>query len=147
MQTTFALAALAAVAYAAPQGVTTDIPAPGYPPAGAATSYTGQFEITVVNGTVSKRDLAKVCVLDNDLLYQYANLTSVNLLADKTVTLQSRLPMVSSPMRRAERDILPPTTNSNSMLHPRLVPSTPVVSPSSPMAPSLSALRLSSMNA
>ena len=63
MQTTFALAALAAIAYAAPspQGVTADIPAPGYPPAGAATSYSGPFEVTIVSAASTKRDLAGVC--------------------------------------------------------------------------------------
>jgi len=61
MQTTFALAALAAVAYAAPspQGVTADIPAPGYPPAGAATSYPGPFEVTIVSAASTKRDLTE----------------------------------------------------------------------------------------
>jgi hypothetical protein len=61
MQTTFALAALAAVAYAAPspQGVTADIPAPGYPPAGAATSYSGPFEVTIVSAASTKRDLTE----------------------------------------------------------------------------------------
>jgi hypothetical protein len=60
MQTTFALAALAAMAYAAPapQGVTQDIPAPGYPPAGAAVSYSGPFEVTIVSAASTKRDLS-----------------------------------------------------------------------------------------
>jgi hypothetical protein len=59
MQTTFALAALAAMAYAAPapQGVTQDIPAPGYPPAGAAVSFNGPFEVTIVSAASTKRDL------------------------------------------------------------------------------------------
>lgn len=59
MQTTFALAALAAVAFAAPspQGVTGDITPPGAPPAGFSESYDGKFEITVVNSTFVKRSL------------------------------------------------------------------------------------------
>jgi hypothetical protein len=59
MQTTFALAALAAVAYAAPQGVTVDITPTAPAPAGCTGSYNGQFEITVINGTTAKRDLSK----------------------------------------------------------------------------------------
>ncbi|KAH6674686.1 putative cell wall manno protein PIR3, partial [Halenospora varia] len=59
MQTTFTLAALAAVAYAAPQGVTQSIAPQVSPPAGCSTSYSGEFQIQVVNFTASaKRDLA-----------------------------------------------------------------------------------------
>jgi len=55
MQTTLALAALAAVAYAIPQGVTGVI-APSDPsPAGFSSSYNGQFEISIYK--TSKRDL------------------------------------------------------------------------------------------
>jgi hypothetical protein len=61
MQTTFALAALAAVAYAAPQGVTGDVTPTTPAPAGCTGSYNGKFEITVINGTSAKRDLSKVC--------------------------------------------------------------------------------------
>jgi hypothetical protein len=63
MQTTFALAAIAAVAYAAPQGVavTANISPPGSPPAGFASTYPNKFQITAVNSTiVTKRDLEKV---------------------------------------------------------------------------------------
>jgi hypothetical protein len=60
MQTTFALAALAAVAYAAPQGVTGDSAPTAPAPAGCTGSYNGQFEITIINGTTAKRDLSKV---------------------------------------------------------------------------------------
>lgn len=64
MQTTFALAALAAVAYAAPQGVTQDIPAPGSAPSGCSPDLASSFEITVYNATtVAKRDIQKVCTL------------------------------------------------------------------------------------
>jgi len=59
MQTTFALAALAAVAYAAPQGVTTDITPTTGAAAGCSPSYNGAFEISVVNVTTTKRDLSK----------------------------------------------------------------------------------------
>lgn len=61
MQTTFALAALAAVAYAAPQGVTGDITPTSSAPAGCSPAYSGQFEVTIINGTTAKRDLSKVC--------------------------------------------------------------------------------------
>jgi hypothetical protein len=63
MQTSFALAAIAAVAYAAPQGgaVTGDISPTGSAPAGFSDTYNGNFQITAVNSTiVTKRDLSKV---------------------------------------------------------------------------------------
>jgi hypothetical protein len=62
MQTTFALVAgLAAVAYAAPQGVTAVITPTAAAPAGCATSYSGSFEITALNiSSSTKRDLTKV---------------------------------------------------------------------------------------
>jgi hypothetical protein len=59
MQTTLALAALAAVAYAIPQGVTGDIAPSAGPPPGFSTSYSGQFEISIYKA--SKRDLEVVC--------------------------------------------------------------------------------------
>ncbi|PSS28295.1 hypothetical protein M430DRAFT_165380 [Amorphotheca resinae ATCC 22711] len=59
MQTTFALAALAALAYAAPQAVTSNITPTAPAPSGCATSYAGTFQITAVNSTVMKRDLSK----------------------------------------------------------------------------------------
>jgi len=63
MQTTLALAAIAAVVYAAPQGVavTSDISPTGSAPAGFATTYPSSFQITAVNSTVlaAKRDIAK----------------------------------------------------------------------------------------
>lgn len=65
MQSTLALAALAAVAYAAPQGVATDISPSGSPPAGFETTGNAPFQITAVNSTVSiaKRHISKVCPL------------------------------------------------------------------------------------
>jgi hypothetical protein len=64
MQSTLALVALAAVAYAAPQGVTADITPAAAAPAGFATTYPGSFQITAVNTTVvtAKRDISKVCL-------------------------------------------------------------------------------------
>jgi len=56
MQTTLALAALAAVAYAVPQGVTGDITPSAPAPAGFSSSYNGQFEISIYKAS-SKRDL------------------------------------------------------------------------------------------
>jgi len=58
MQTTLALAALAAVAYA--QGVTQIITPTTGAPAGCSSTVSGAFEITAVNDTVQKRDLSKV---------------------------------------------------------------------------------------
>ncbi|KAE9364917.1 putative cell wall manno protein PIR3 [Stipitochalara longipes BDJ] len=58
MQTTFALAALAAVAYAMPQGVTGDITPTASAPAGFSSSYNGQFEISIYK-TSSKRSLTE----------------------------------------------------------------------------------------
>ena len=72
MQTSFALAALAAVAYAAPQAttaggtaVTSLITPPGAEPSGAMSSYSGDFEVTIVNITSSafKREVEKVCAI------------------------------------------------------------------------------------
>jgi hypothetical protein len=63
MQTTLALAAIAAVAYAAPQlPVTEDISPEGPPPAGFSETYPSKFQITAVNVTAApaKRDLSKV---------------------------------------------------------------------------------------
>jgi len=59
MQTTFALAALAAVAYAAPQGVTGNISPSSPAPAGCSPDYSGKFEITIINETTTKRDLSE----------------------------------------------------------------------------------------
>jgi len=60
MQTTFALLALAAVAYAAPQGVTADITPTAVAPAGCTPTYTGEFQIQAVNFTTpSKRSVEK----------------------------------------------------------------------------------------
>merc|ERR1712000_321186 len=51
MQTTFALAALASVAFALPQGGPSN-KAPETPsPAGCQQSYDGEFQITIVNGS------------------------------------------------------------------------------------------------
>jgi hypothetical protein len=67
MQTTFALAAIAAVSYAAPQGVAVneDISPTGSAPAGFATNFASPFQITAVDTTivVARRDIAKVCDL------------------------------------------------------------------------------------
>jgi hypothetical protein len=66
MQTTLALAALAAVAYAIPQGVTGVIAPSAAPPAGFSSSYNGQFEISIYK--TSKRDLEVVCCTPRSLL-------------------------------------------------------------------------------
>jgi len=58
MQTTLALAALAAVAYAIPQGVTGDITPTASAPAGFSASYNGQFEISIYK-TSAKRSLTE----------------------------------------------------------------------------------------
>jgi hypothetical protein len=58
MQTTFALAALASVAYAMPQGVTGDITPTASAPAGFSANYNGQFEISIYT-TTSKRSLTE----------------------------------------------------------------------------------------
>lgn len=59
MQTTFALAALVAVAYAAPQGVTQDISPPGQPLCNP--TFSGEFQIQAVK-PATKRDLIEVCI-------------------------------------------------------------------------------------
>lgn len=58
MQTTFALAALAAVAYAIPQAG--DIAPSGAAPVGCSPNYPGSFQITAVASKVMKRDIYKV---------------------------------------------------------------------------------------
>ena len=71
MHSSFAIAALAAVAYAAPrpQGVTEDISPKADAPKGCSESYTGKFQIAAVNTTsVSKRDLEAVSTLLSLLL-------------------------------------------------------------------------------
>lgn len=56
----FALAG-AALANPMPQGVTEDLAPSGSPPAGCATTYAGNFAISVANvSTNAKRDLEKV---------------------------------------------------------------------------------------
>ena len=63
MRTFAILSALAATAFASPmpQGVTGSIAPSSSPPAGCVTSYSGTFEITVVNvSSTSKRDLVEV---------------------------------------------------------------------------------------
>ena len=63
MRSTFAPLALAALVAAnpVPQGVTSAISPSSSPPAGCSTSYSGQFEIQVVNVTQSsKREVQKV---------------------------------------------------------------------------------------
>jgi hypothetical protein len=62
MQATFALAALAGIAYAIPQGVTADITPTAGAPAGFSPDYSGQFEISIYK-TTTKRSLAEVCLL------------------------------------------------------------------------------------
>jgi hypothetical protein len=59
MQTTFALAALASVAFALPQGVTETIAPQAAPPAGCSLSQSGSFQLEAVNFTATpkqKRD-------------------------------------------------------------------------------------------
>lgn len=58
MQTSLALAALAAVAYAIPQGVTTNITPTSSAPAGFSPDYSGQFEISIYK-TSAKRSLTE----------------------------------------------------------------------------------------
>jgi len=53
MQTTLALAALAAVAYAAPTERS------AAPPAGCSPNYSGSFQITAINSTILSRDIHK----------------------------------------------------------------------------------------
>ena len=124
MQTTFALAAMAAVAYAAPQGVTGDISPSGSPPAGFSTSYADSFQITAVNSTiVTKRDLSKVCEVHAATSLHHTDFNSVmpaQLLRDLSL---SPLPTASSPTKMAALGILRPTTNSNSINPHRLEPS------------------------
>lgn len=66
MQTTFALAALAAVAFARPQAtddsgaVTAAVSPTGSAPATAQTSYPSPFQLTVVNITATANSKAKV---------------------------------------------------------------------------------------
>ena len=62
MRYSFAALALAALTSAnpMPQGVTSAIAPSGSPLAGCSTSYSGNFEIQVVNVTSSKRDVEKV---------------------------------------------------------------------------------------
>lgn len=60
MQTTFALAALAAMAYAIPQGVTGEIAPSTSAPDGCSADYSGTFQITAVNSVVIKREIYKV---------------------------------------------------------------------------------------
>jgi hypothetical protein len=151
MQTTFALAALAAVAYAAPspQGVTADIPAPGYPPAGAATSYPGPFEVTIVSAASTKRDLVEVCHYNSSVLF-FPVLTDLSVkqsIADNPDTLPLLLPTVFSLMLRAGQDTSLPTSNSNSTRPLKLVLSTPEDSLSFPTPLWLLVAPLSSGNA
>jgi len=54
MQTTLAIAALAAVAYAIPQGVTTYIAPTGSAPAGYSADYNGQFEISIYKASAKR---------------------------------------------------------------------------------------------
>lgn len=73
MQYTLVLSALAAIAAAAPQGVTSAISPMSSAPAGCSPSTAGTFQITVVNVTTNaKRDLAKrdalTLTLQNGLL-------------------------------------------------------------------------------
>ncbi|PVH75611.1 hypothetical protein DL98DRAFT_518537 [Cadophora sp. DSE1049] len=75
MQTTFALAALASVAFALPQGGPSN-KAPDTPsPAGCQQSYDGEFQITIVNGSstaVAKRQTS-TCGQSNLLTASLAN--------------------------------------------------------------------------
>lgn len=77
MKTTFALAALAAVAFAnpMPQGVNSAIAPTGSAPAGFQSTYPGTFEITAVNyTTASKRSLEKrTCNAEGSLTISLAN--------------------------------------------------------------------------
>jgi hypothetical protein len=72
MQTTLALAALAAVAYALPQAGDVAPSAPA--PAGCSANYAGSFQITAVNSNVMKRDIYKrACGDPGSLVITLAN--------------------------------------------------------------------------
>jgi len=59
MQTTFALAALASVAYALPQGAPSGLAPSAASPAGCSQNYDGEFQITIVNASsVAKREIS-----------------------------------------------------------------------------------------
>jgi hypothetical protein len=145
MQTTLALAALAAVAYAIPQGVTTNITPTSSAPAGFSPDYSGQFEISIYK-TSAKRSLTEVCCPQSLIL---SILTSISVLppAGNRAISPSHLLGVNSKTLKAELDTSQPTTNSSSMLLLKPEPSILVVSLSVQTVLSLSVARLSSMNA
>jgi hypothetical protein len=68
------LALAASNALAAPQGVTSAIAPSTSAPAGCSASYSGQFEITVVNATLTKRDTLQL-TLNNGILKDAAGRT------------------------------------------------------------------------
>ena len=147
MQTTFALAALAAVAYAAPQGVTQSISPSSSAPAGCSPSYNGQFEVTIINGTTTKRrDLNKVFSSFHHFMI-CIDFVSVNPHVDNQATSPSPSPAAPCSMLKAEPATLQQTTNSNSTSPRRLEPSTPVASPSAVTDLSHSEAQMCSMSA
>jgi hypothetical protein len=144
MQTTLALAALAAVAYAIPQGVTTNITPTSSAPAGFSPDYSGQFEISIYK-TSAKRSLTEVCC-PQSLIMSILTYISVLPPADNRAISPSHLLGVNSKTPKAEPDTSQPTTNSSSMLLLKPEPSTLVVSLSVQTVLSLSVAQLSSTN-
>jgi len=77
MRLSYAIGSLALAAsntLAAPQGVTSAIAPSTSAPAGCSASYSGQFEITVVNATLTKRDTLQL-TLNNGILKDAAGRT------------------------------------------------------------------------
>jgi len=74
MHSTFALAALAAVAFARPQGVTQDISPEESAPEGCSPSYSGKFQIQAVNiTTASTKAKRQSCGSDGTLTVELAD--------------------------------------------------------------------------
>jgi len=74
MLSTFALAALAAVAYAAPQGVTENISPEASAPEGCSPSYSGSFQIQAVNvTTTSSKAKRQACGSEGTLTVDLAD--------------------------------------------------------------------------
>lgn len=119
-----ALAALA-VAKPVPGGVSSAVAPSSSPPAGCSTSYSGTFEIQVVNVTSSsKRAVQKVS-------HRHVNPGSsayANIFDREIPHFSSASPTVCSPTRTDALATLQPTNNSSSTTHRKLVPSTHLAS-------------------
>ncbi len=104
MQITFALAALAAFASSAVAA-----------PASCSSSFSGSFEITVVNATVSKRDLMnKVCFILLLSINDKADLNSAkHHPAEQMASSPSHWQTANLLMRRDALDILLQITSFN----------------------------------